>query len=155
MSKITLKPTQQINEYTCGHACLAMLTGESITDLIQRFGEGNGLSVADMDLVLVEHGIFPIRIDVDGPHPFPANGFYLVTTASANLTGKLHYVIIEETGSEYIVHDPNNGREGKKWFTSEDLMNGDMAWVDVKFMDSSRLERMRNALPRHAEGGGQ
>ncbi|RTR01958.1 hypothetical protein [Halomonas nitroreducens] len=139
MIKVT--PLQQPTANTCAHACLAMVTGESIDALIERFGD-RGICWEDDALVLVENGIFPVKIAGAG-HPFPWVGAYLVSAPSLNQPGKLHAVIVEASETGYVVHDPNTGREGVEAYGPDAIMGGELARVDVTYLDTEILRGMK------------
>lgn len=141
-------PLTQPTAVTCVHTCLAMVTGCSIDDLIERFGD-QPLGPEVEELVLVEHRIFP-RSTTGNRHMFPAKGTYLVTVPSLNLPGRLHLIVLESTHDEhdqplYRIHDPNAGREGVKVYTDECLYSGDIAIVGATYLDYEVLRHMRPA----------
>lgn len=141
---ITVTPLTQPTPNTCAHTCLAMVTGESIDSLIERFGD-RGICWSDDALILVENGIFPVKITGDG-HPFPYQGVYIVSTPSLNKPGKLHAVVVEANEDGYVVHDPNSGREGVEAYGSDAIMGGDLARVTVTYLDTEILRGMKREV---------
>lgn len=139
--EIVVTPLQQPNDVTCVHTCLAMVTGESVEALMERFGN-RGLSFDSKATVLVEHGIWPVNTTFQG-HPFDFCGIYLVGTCSLNWPGKMHCVVVEADGDGYRVHDPNKGREGKKYYRDEDVMSGTLSRCEVFYLDTSTLRMMK------------
>lgn len=138
MIKVT--PLQQPTPRTCCHTCLAMVTGEPVEALIERFGD-RPLGFAEEACVLIEHGIFPV--DATGsPHEFALEGVYLVSAPSLNLPGKLHMVVVEASVEGYIVHDPNAGREGVKAYHRDAIMEGDLARCEVRYLNADILSQM-------------
>lgn len=141
MIKVT--PLQQPTPRTCCHTCLAMVTGEPVEALIERFGD-RPLGFAEEACVLIEHGIFPV--DATGsPHEFALEGVYLVSAPSLNLPGKLHMVVVEASVEGYIVHDPNTGREGVKAYHRDAIMEGDLARCEVRYLDTLLLSGIKGA----------
>jgi len=134
---IIVKPLQQPTPRTCTHTCLAMVTGESIESLIERFGD-RGLGFAEEACVLIEHGIFPVNA-TGSPHEFAFEGVYLVSTPSLNLPGKLHMVVVEASPEGYVVHDPNTGLEGVKAYHRDAIMEGELARCEVRYLDHRLL----------------
>jgi len=134
---IIVTPLQQPTPRTCAHTCLAMVTGESIEALIERFGD-RGLGFAEEACVLIENGIFPVNA-TGSPHEFGLEGVYLVSTPSLNLPGKLHMVVVEASPEGYIVHDPNTGREGVEAYHRDAIMEGSLARCEVRFLDQRLL----------------
>ncbi len=138
---IIVTPLQQPTPVTCAHTCLAMVTGESVHDLIERFGNC-GISFAEQATVLVEHGIFPVKTTGDN-HQFSEAGVYLVSTPSLNLPGRLHMVVVEANSDGYVVHDPNTGREGVKAYSPDAVMTGELCRSAVIYLDTRILHNMR------------
>lgn len=148
---LEVRPTTQPNDYTCGHACLSMITGESIDGLIERFGEGEGAGFADLASVLVEYGIFPEMVNPFGSHPFPFYGVYIVGAASLNKLGVKHWVVVEVNDDGFAVTDPNEGREDRKAYhrnsvaVSEPLLN----YSEIIYMNTQTLKGMKGRLNTH------
>lgn len=113
---IQVELVTQPTPHTCVHACLSMVTGIPIADLVARFGEGHGLSVEEEITVLTEMGILPVAMPEQLGHWICGAGVYFVTTPSVNLMGSTHRVVIEQAIEdddwELRVFDPNTGREG-------------------------------------------
>jgi hypothetical protein len=140
--QIRVIPMQQPTPVTCVHTCLAMVTGESIDALVDRFGN-HGLSFDEEATVLVEHGIFPV-ITTGQSREFPGYGVYLVSTASLNLPGRLHRLVVEVTEDEgFIVHDPNTGRGGVQAYARDSLTVGDLHRAEVAYLDTRILRNMK------------
>lgn len=138
-----IEHVQQPSSFTCVHACLAMVTGEDVGGLVERFGD-HGLSFDEKATVLVEHKIWPVNTTFQ-PHPFDTCGVYLVGTCSLNWPGKMHCVVVEASGDGYRVHDPNEGREGADFYTNGDVMTGRLSRCEVFFLDRYVLRKMRPA----------
>lgn len=114
-----MKLVQQINDYTCGHACISMVTGVDINTLHEQIP--NALDDDSLIKLLVQNGVFPQYTQY--PHMFPMRGLYMMTVPSLNLLAHNHCVIVN-VGDVYKVYDPNTGREGKKFYSEEYLHNG-------------------------------
>ena len=137
-----IKFVQQPTQVTCVHACLAMVTGEDVSALVERFGD-HGLSFDEQATVLVEHKIWPVNTTFQ-PHPFDTCGSYLVGTCSLNIPGQMHCVVVEASGDGYKVHDPNKGREGKDCYRDEDIMSGRLSRCEVYYLDNIVLRKMKS-----------
>lgn len=140
-----IKHVQQPSSFTCVHACLAMVTGEDVHGLVERFGD-HGLSFHEKATVLVEHKIWPVNTTFQG-HPFDTCGVYLVGTCSLNLPGKMHCVVVEASGDGYTVYDPNEGREGMDYYKDEDIMSGRLSRCEVFYLDTITLRKMWRPTP--------
>lgn len=140
MKQIKVTPVQQPTSVTCVHACLAMVTGIPVDDLVERFGD-HGIGFDEKATVLVENGIWPVNTTFQ-PHPFSPCGVYIVGTCSLNLPGKMHCVVVEALPDGYKVHDPNTGREGKAAYTDDDVMSGDLSRCEVYYLDTRTLRKM-------------
>lgn len=143
MIKIEVKPQQQPTPRTCAHTCLAMVTGASVEDLIERFGD-RPLGFPEEACVLIEHGIFPVNA-TGSPHEFALEGVYLVSTPSLNLPGKLHMVVVEASPEGYVVHDPNTGREGVEAYHRDAIMEGELSHCEVRYLDTRLLSDIKGA----------
>lgn len=139
-----IKHVQQPTPVTCVHACLSMVTGVPVDSLIERFGN-QALAFDAEATVLVEHRIFPIK--TTGDHrTFPFTGLYLVSAPSLNLPGQLHMVAVEATEYELKVYDPNTGRKGVKAYADDAITSGQLACVDVTYLEKSILQSMRPVM---------
>lgn len=131
--RLSVTPLQQPTAYSCVHTCLAMIVDVPVEDLILRFGDhDNGFE--EKATVLVENGLFPVNTTHDR-HPFWTDGVYLVGTASLNIPGRLHCVVVEVVDCEYKVYDPNKGKKGKEYYVDEDVVSGRLARADVYYCD--------------------
>lgn len=109
---IKVQPVQQPTANSCVHACLSMVTGVPVEDLIKRFGD-RGLGDMEEATVLTEHGILPVEQSGIGRDRFDVSGVYLVTVPSLNYPGKNHRTVWATDGDEkFVLHDPNAGRAG-------------------------------------------
>lgn len=137
---------QQPSSFTCVHACLAMVTGEDVHELVERFGD-HGLSFEEKACVLVEHKLWPVNTTFQGD-PFDFCGVYLVGTCSLNWPGKMHCVVVEVNAEGYTVYDPNKGRDGMDYYNDEDVMSGRLSRCEVFYLDTRTLRKMWRRAPR-------
>lgn len=115
---IVVNHVMQPSPHTCGHACLAMVTGLDVQSIIARFGEA-GINDDIEAIVLTESGIYPVAIPETAFMPaLPFHGVYFATVPSLNIPGGAHRLVIEANPdeAEFEVHDPNAGREGKLFY---------------------------------------
>lgn len=144
-----IKLVQQLDMSTCAHACLAMVTGESIEDIIIELGNGgdkekeqDGLTERALLRFLVNHMILPEARQTIG-NPFYDYGVYKVAAPSLNRAGRLHSLIVTQRPKNGLsIYDPNDGREGVKWWPQNTMMdkNADMPF---SYTEVWRLHDMR------------
>jgi len=119
---IEVKHVQQPSAVSCVHACLSMVTGIPVSELIDRFGN-HGLGLDVEATVLTEMGIYPTKIST-GIESQIGVGVYFMDVPSLNLTGKMHLCVMVYDGHEMIIYDPNEGREGVKSYHPKGLHSG-------------------------------
>lgn len=145
MSDIRFNFVQQPTPNTCVLACISMVTGASVAGLVERFGD-KGQPIEVEIAVLVEHGIFPdLRYSAGTAMP---KGFYFASAPSLNIPGGLHRVVVELNDDyDFIIHDPNAGREGVKWYPQNAIHGGEpgICMVEVLRLDTDMLKHMKNA----------
>ena len=143
--EIIVEHVQQPSSVTCVHSCVSMITGIPVEDYVKRFGD-HALSCHEEYTALIETKIFPIAVADSSPHPFPVHGVYLISTPSLNIAGSLHRVVVETSEGDYKVYDPNEGKEGKQVYKSEDVMSGKMACCDVTYLCLETLRKMKEIV---------
>lgn len=128
MAKIEVRHVQQPTPHTCVHSCLSMVTGIPVNDLIARFGDV-GMVDEDKATVLCEEGILPVDVPQMGGalHPLPYAGTYLLSVPSLNIPGRGHSIVctLDDDG-DWELYDPNEGREGKAFYSRHGLMAGEV-----------------------------
>jgi hypothetical protein len=112
-SDIRVQFVRQPTPNTCVHACLAMVTGVPVAELIARFGD-QGLYRLEEATVLTEYGILPEPASPEDGWRFPA--VYLASVPSLNRPGYLHRIVVfahvGQRAKEWRVYDPNMGISG-------------------------------------------
>ena len=137
----------QPTPHTCAQACLAMVTGHSVKEVIGILGDKE-LSYRDEIKFLVDHKIFPTPINsVDHKMVIPYHGFYLGTCPSLNTPGKLHRVIVEnlvENLDEIVVRDPCFDPELKtqerKFYQWNAVYNNEIFFFELTYLDLEILK---------------
>ena len=151
-----LRPEQislvnQIDDFTCHYATIAMVTGRPIDVLVAEYGNDgdsdrwkNGLDERDAVRIMMKEMILPVPIHTFllGSCPLRNPGVYMVTVPGLGGSGRLHSVIVTSTPENRLtVLDPQNGREGVKWYPSDALMKSSAGpWL--QYLDILRLEDM-------------
>lgn len=145
VSGVKVQFVKQPNPRTCVHACIAMVTGENIHQLIERFGD-HGLSWHEIATVLIEHRLFPVEVHNTLAYGFPhshPDGVYFASLPSLNIQYGWHQVIVViKNGQDWIL-DPNYGREGAKAYTSDMLEKETLTFHGVLRVDAMALRKMR------------
>lgn len=116
----------QVDDMTCVHACLAMVTGRPIEDVIRIAGAG--ALVSDQErMFLAVHGILTVDVPIHAPFTWAV---YLVSAPSLNLPPQMHRLVVyadpdKTKGDPWIVLDPQSGRDGRKFYDVGEF-NGDV-----------------------------
>ena len=107
MSKIQVQLVKQPTTSTCVHACVSMVTGVPVDDLIKRFGE-SALTKERELTVLTEMGIYPVPMPIAVQSLMLIRNVFFMTVPSINLPGRNHAVVMEVTSDyEVLLHDPS------------------------------------------------
>jgi hypothetical protein len=114
-----MKHVQQPTPFTCVHACIAMVTGKPVTEIIEKYGFEKGMSVDQQCAVLTMEGVPFIRY----ASSFLAWGrVFTVTVPSINIERSTHCVVLDMRDDQNpIIYDPCEGRDGKRFYTYEAL----------------------------------
>lgn len=99
----TLTHVRQPSPVTCGHACVAMVTGASVEDLVGRFGDKT-MNDALLAIAFAEHGVAIAR-----DRPWSAVTVHVVP--SLGKSGALHYIVSDTRGGREQVLDPSGGTQ--------------------------------------------
>lgn len=123
---------------TCSHACLSMVTGVPIEDIIEEFPTTWGMTHRDVASWLVRHDIMPVSKDSNGiTNPLGTRGSYIVTVASLNLKGRNHSVVVHVSEEGTTILDPNACKEGKEFYPHNALTGGEpslSSYTNVRYL---------------------
>lgn len=102
---------------SCTSACLAMITGIDVHQVIAEFHDDWHSQKSDPAQYLKSKGVeFIINTN-----PFSTlmewDKVYLLSVASLNIEGGLHHIVADMRGDREIILDPNNGKDGKRFYT--------------------------------------
>lgn len=111
-----MKLINQINDQSCVHACLAMVTGVDINEVWDRYPFP--LTPKQELTVLIEGRAWPIA-QPPFDNQFPLCGIYLVSVPSLNVPGVLHRVVVVVGQTDVTCLDPQSGREGRKFYSED------------------------------------
>lgn len=137
MLKPEIELVRQPSPNTCVHACLAMVTGLPVAQIVDELPAPAGPE--HYNAWLVRHSIRagdPTELMLRGE-------LYLLSVASRNLLGKLHMIVADlrhDYGSTGLrIWDPVDGVEGKTAWTTEDWEAGLVSWAHgIRLVDCSR-----------------
>lgn len=129
----------QPTDVTCVHACLSMVTGILVEELVKRFGN-KGLSCEEEIVVLTEMGIFPQQISLFGNTLFPEDGIYMASVPSINKIGYSHRILFVIIEDNWDVIDPNKDRIDKKIYT-KDMIEDTFSYYDVIYLKPLRFHK--------------
>ena len=119
--KRKIQHVKQPTANSCVSACLAMLTGKPVAQVIEEFHDKYydswKLTVYEY---LVMQGMNPLPYSGGGVERVSLGNIYLATVASLNVPGALHQVILDLSDNKFVVHDPIKGWPGKKFYVGPD-----------------------------------
>lgn len=117
----SLNHVRQINDQSCVHACLAMLNGKSVEEMWDRYPFP--LTPKEELTILIESRLWPV-CQQQFANQFPLCGVYLVSVPSLNVAGANHRVVVTVGEADVVCYDPQNGREGKKFYSMDAFQLG-------------------------------
>lgn len=101
---------------SCTSACLSMLTGIDVNQVVEQFHKDWQTNQSDPSEFLSKHGIRSYAHNKVFDHRLDWGTIYLATVPSLNIEGGLHHILIDLSGDKIRVLDPNNGKEGKRYY---------------------------------------
>jgi hypothetical protein len=117
-----IKHVQQDDDKSCTLACIAMVTGASYAEL-----KKNVMQVpvphSEVDRLLYANGMYPLRSVYT---TLFAGKTYIVAVPSLNFKGGMHSIVVQtgETPEDpFVILDPQEGREGREFYTLENLIS--------------------------------
>lgn len=135
-----IKFVQQPTLDTCTSACLSMITGIDVNEVIRDFHDEWKNHKTNPSEYLSHKSIqHVVNKDVFN-HTLEFGFAYLLTVPSLNIDGGLHHIILDLSGDLEKVYDPNKGRDGKRYYvgwSSENIGDLEIAlhgWMlDITF----------------------
>lgn len=110
-----IKPQQQPTFDTCASACLAMITGIDVQEVIDEFHADYFAGKKRPSDYLLEHG-YHFRMGTDEELGLFKDRLYLLTVPSLNIEAGLHFVVADTRPSKTHIHDPARTMPGKKFY---------------------------------------
>ena len=105
---------QQPDEFSCVAACVAMVSGAPVHDVLKLFPDSKGWSKKEELEALETLGCRSMQEELNQLHFGHA---YIATVPSLNAEGGTHCVVIDATGDSYpVVHDPLKGVINKRFY---------------------------------------
>ena len=142
--RIQVKFVRQPTQLTCIHACLSMVTGVAVAELIERFGN-HGLDRETEITVLTEYGIMPELLPEE--HAWLFSGVYLMTVPSLNMLGHTHRIVVFEdvAANAWKIYDPNRTRRGVKHHSvrafARKRQEPPVSYTEITYLRPLRLHR--------------
>lgn len=107
------------NETDCTLACIAMVGRITLDEVHKIFPEFNGAGTTNKEAVTVLD-----RLKI--PHIVYASDslyygrLYILVVPSVNILGNTHNIVVyNKSDGSSIILDPNNGRDGKKFYSED------------------------------------
>lgn len=127
--EVEIKHRQQVTNTSCVAACLSMVTGVEQERIIGQMAKHDGgrSSLHDEYRQWVRMGYLPRRLPY-GDMKFGA--VMVATVPSLNLPGGNHRIVIDHRECLKVL-DPNEGREGKLFYTADSLRT----WTDLTIVE--------------------
>lgn len=105
----------QPSDDTCASACIAMILGIPVEEVIEEFHEDFFNRDINVSEYLTMKGVRNKQLLALNDDIYTGR-IYLLTVPSLNFPGLMHYMLMEVHENYYTLHDPNWGREGKKHY---------------------------------------
>lgn len=130
-----IKHVCQPDNISCTSACLAMLTGIPIQQILNEFHIGwtQGKQITPIQYLTEKRDAGESDVVMDlhltyGDTLWPG-GVYLLTVPSLNTVGHFHHIVFDWRDDENpLVLDPNQGRSGKRYFTHWDEAESELTY---------------------------
>lgn len=138
-----IQHVQQPTPFSCVPTCISMVTGVSLDKILEMTANpkafDRGWSAEQELAILVQLDILPVY---DNLKRYDFDSIYLVTVASLNLERSNHRIILDlRDKADRTVYDPNEGREGKLFYTDHDYRQGRMPKTDVvRLVDVTKIK---------------
>ena len=114
-----LKLQTQPTPVSCQHTCAAMIVGMPVEVLFDPEELDECATDSEIAKVMMNHGIYAAT---NYGSSFLYGNLYLCKVPSLNIEMGFHAVLVDARDKDNVyLLDPNQGREGKKYYTTEDI----------------------------------
>lgn len=138
----------QTEPYNCVSACIAMITGESVLDVTEKFHERYKQNTKVTESTYFGEIGLAHEVMLSTCRETEEGHIYTLNVPSLNIVGGSHAIILhynDEIG--WVVFDPNKGRKGRKYYVNgvldSDLAVQITAYVPVVKISESALKEWR------------
>lgn len=110
---------QQPTSNTCASTCIAMLLNTPVEDVVKDFHDKYMRLETGVHQYLTDNGLNVECLTCEHRQAQWGN-LYLLTVASLNTKGLLHYIILDvRIEGAVIIYDPNMGKNDKDYYVSD------------------------------------
>lgn len=125
---------------SCSQTVIAMALGIPVAQIIEQFGD-QPMNWDQAAKAWVKLGVFPKQtFDANIVWQFSKRGLYTIAVPSLNIPKGWHLVLLEVGQESVTLYDPAKGREGKKFYSQEDILNGACGFSELTYLDFELLE---------------
>jgi len=128
-----IKWVKQRTDWDCSYACIAMACGVTLEEVIAVSSYDGAMYESEMLRVIAHFQHLPIYIQGDTLYP---DRTHIICVPSLNLTGLNHSIVVKTFAPDepVLVLDPQQDREGKKFYTTDNLK----CWSRVLWVQNCR-----------------
>jgi len=134
-----IKLVQQSTDNGCMSACIAMVLDLPLDEVMEAFHDDYHEGEIRAEDYIRMRGVDVELLFAAGSRVY-SDQLYIVSVPSLNLEGINHVVVMDTRNNETKVFDPNEGREGKRYYTK----------VDSKLNDDPLAFPLKGFIPVYA-----
>jgi len=112
--ELQIQPTPD----SCMSTCIAMLLGLSAEQVIDEFHDDYKNNNKRASSYIQEKGFFCKCLNTEERNLWP-DRLYLLVVPSLNIQGGTHSVVADTRNDMFRILDPNNGKEGRKYYRED------------------------------------
>lgn len=117
-SNFTIIHQQQPTEDSCVSACIAMLTGMDVNEVVQKFHSLYLNSYMTPYEYLTDRQVCLERLYSDSN--INESNIYMVAVPNLDQIARMHSVLVDRRDGKFVVYDPKKGCEGKRYYIGPD-----------------------------------
>jgi ABC-type bacteriocin/lantibiotic exporter with double-glycine peptidase domain len=109
---------RQQTDWDCSYACVAMVCGVTLEDVIKVTSYGSAMYEDEMLRTIAHFQHLPTQVQGDVLY---IERNHIVCVPSLNFPGLNHSIVLctGKEGDPISIYDPQEGKEGKKWYNDE------------------------------------